>query len=104
MMNGIRKFIVLGLVFIICSFGFEKIFANPLSQDALVEERNRLQLQMAELRIELLRNNTELRDLNDRIVNLQKQLIKRLAEQPKMLNLVGRLNEVQSQLDQLENR
>jgi hypothetical protein len=64
----------------------------------LKQERQQLEFLSARVRVELLRDDTELRRLHERIVALQKELTQRLDKHPQMARLQGRIADVDRKL------
>ena len=103
-MKDISKFLFTVLVFLNLQSRLENVYADSPTRETLIKERNKLQLSMAILRVELLQNNKKLRELNEKILMLQKQLIKQLEAEPKMRTLSDKLEEIQRQLEQHEEQ
>ena len=60
-------------------------------------------MKMAEVRVRLLQENEELRELNERITNLQKLLIEKIDGQPEMKELTRELELVTDRLRSWKN-
>ncbi len=71
---------------------------EPDGYRELAEEKGRLRYEMAKVRIQLLDENAEFKELNQRITKLQKVLIKKLHAHPKMAELIRQLEEVEGKL------
>lgn len=68
------------------------VIAGPLGRaetetDKRLRQKSELRLEMANLRLKLLTEDAELRELNKRIQGLQKNLARRLDAQPGMIEL-----------------
>ena len=76
----------------------EDVGANSESEENLREEFSALQLSRVKLRIKLLQENKSLRELNERIGKLQKQLAEQLESHPEMQGITRRIREVEQKL------
>ncbi len=90
-----------GLSFVIISLP-QCGFGEPLSRQELLVQKSKLQYNTAKVRVKLLREKEELRELNDRIMDLQKELMRKLDSQPEMQFILSKIEEVDKQLKSLE--
>ena len=68
----------------------------------LNQDRRSLQLKISEVRLALLQKDPELRELHERIVSLQKTLIKKLDSHPEMQSLQVQIKRIDEQLNQID--
>ncbi len=71
---------------------------EALSRQDLVDQKRRIEFNMAKLRVKLIKENDELRRLNESIIKQQKQLMKKLDAQSEMRFLLNRLKKINAQL------
>jgi len=68
------------------------------SKKEIWDQKRKIEFNMTKLRVKLLKENEELRKLNDRIIKQQKQLAKKLDAQPEMRLLINKLETIKEQL------
>ena len=91
--SGNRIFIIMFFMLIQNIYGEE-----ALSRQDLVDQKRRIEFNMAKLRVKLINENDELRKLNKSIIKQQKQLMKQLDAQSEMRFLLNRLKKINAQL------
>ena len=91
--SGNRIFIIMLFMLMQNIYGEE-----ALSRQDLVDQKRRIEFNMAKLRVKLINENDELRKLNKSIIKQQKQLMKQLDAQSEMRFLLNRLKKINAQL------
>ena len=91
--SGNRILVIMFIMLIQNIYGEE-----ALSRQDLVDQKRRIEFNMAKLRVKLIKENDELRRLNESIIKQQKQLMKKLDAQTEMRFLLNRLERINKQL------
>ena len=90
---GNRMLVIILIMFIRNIYGEE-----AQSRQDLLEQKRRIEFNMVKLRVKLIKENDELRRLNESIIKQQKQLMKKLDAQSEMRFLLNRLGKINKQL------
>ena len=98
-MNPEKIFLQLIVFLVITSTA---LCAEPSSRQELVQQKRTLELNMAKLRVNLLKNDDDLRRLNEKIMKLQRQLMKKIDNQPEMQFLINKVKKIDKQLKDLK--
>lgn len=73
-------------------------YAENANREQLLNERRSLEFNLAKIRVKLLQENAELRELNERIIKLQKLLTEKLEEQPQIKFLQNKIDDIDNRL------
>lgn len=66
--------------------------------ESMLREKQSLEFNLAKVRVSLLQNNEELRELNERIIKLQKLLTKKLHSQPEVKFIQNKIDNLDRQI------
>lgn len=80
------------------------LLSNSYSQESkskidLLSEKRQVALEMAKVRLKLINDNDELRETHERIIKLQKSLMRKLDSQPEMQFLINKQQRIEKQLE-----
>lgn len=96
MKNSMRAIMMAALSIILCPC--DGVADSAIDVAQLQDERAKLQFLAAQVRIELIRDDVELQQLHERILSLQKVLIKQLDSKPEMARIRERIAVIDAQL------
>ena len=69
--------------------------------ESMLQEKQSIEFNLAKVRVSLLQENEELRELNEQIIKLQKLLTKKLHSQPEVKFIQNKIDKIDKEIEAL---